>query len=1009
MTAPASRRCCVFLVLSAWTGGLAPGSVRGASAQTPRTPESGGRTGSLGQPLRRHWQAGLGVGPYFVGPGTTLMVRAVAGVYHAPLNPIMGVAELGMEAYVGARDRKADGGLRALLQVPYLSTGVGADYNLVGGRLDMLVTSHTPVRRGGLLTRGSLLRLDWYPLSSHSFAIGVSVPLGDPLAGRSRPIRDYVIVSGDLPSPAPHRAIDPALAATLDSLRVSADWIRRLVAPFLDQDGRNAKVALARTTRYITELQAHLAMRSVEQEVRSFHAHMEQLFTLAAGTPVAGRELSRECRRILLDEIILPYNRMLGRKKRKDTLQSFNVAARGRFGGSVAAAGQVPTGRTEYVMFAFQQLTEILEAVRRRVAKEWDDPRLVWLPLQYALLPEEYDEQAEWHALVERATTVSFTDHNRLSYVANLHFHLELLRMIRETRAYHVLWIHDFPAATEQKLDWASFAQVVDGYLAALAERVEAYDSTGTLPSYFIFLDQHYYEQRKSRVLMGVLEDPLRASAHLPLGDARDAERLARALERLRTATLNSRVLQAETREYGDDWLRNRIKVHVNITNRPDASFWGGGLVSSVFGYPDDLMRDHRKLAFRDVSEDDPFGGVAILTGMGVGQQYLGPTWDDRALIVQGPVLLDLKRAARELLLSQGLSEAELPPPLRTPPHAAATLTQILARPDATSSGGRAMVLVNGTGYLPKPLNVAKALLYSLMPPGSVVKVPDSLWNSSFFAGLLVGASLRGAHVLIIAPALANAPSSGFPQMSRAHELLTRLLVVRRELGAAITAAGGDLRTGLYALPVDQHGFADRAARWARQIDTTAFLRALLPFAPALVPLVVSVGDTTRAAARPAGAAPVGLPPRLHQKVQFMATRESWRAITASPEWPRFMAAYLRYREATYVPEAGSEEAKALSDSLDRSAERVLAQLQGEPRAATFAMVGSQNQDYRGMFMDGEVDVLLTGHESLVPMVDLVFMVGTVTWIDDQATLDRLLPPVGELLRRISRATKDGV
>jgi hypothetical protein len=318
------------------------------------------------------------------------------------------------------------------------------------------------------------------------------------------------------------------------------------------------------------------------------------------------------------------------------------------------------------------------------------------------------------------------------------------------------------------------------------------------------------------------------------------------------------------------------------------------------------------------------------------------------------------------------------------------------------------MVLVNGTGYLPKPLNVAKALLYSLMPPGSVITVPDALWNSSFFGGLLVGASLRGAHVLIIAPARANAPSSGFPQMARAHELLTRLLLVRRELGAAITAAGGDLRTGLYALPVDRHGFADRAARWARQIDTTPFLRTLLPFAPALVPQVAAVGDTTRTTDHPASLAD-SVPPMLHQKVQFLATRESWRAISASAEWPHFMATYLRYREASYIPELESGKAVELADSLVQIAERLLSQVSREPRAASFAMVGSQNQDYRGMFMDGEVVVLLTGPESLVPMVDLVFMVGTVTWIDDQATLDRLLPPVSELMRRIARVTKDGV
>ncbi len=1006
MPVPAARRCRTLLVMFAWTAWLVPGPARDASAQIPRAPELGGRTASLGQPRLWHWQAGLSAGPSFEGPSTDLLMRAVGGVYHAPLNPIIGLAELGMEAYVGSRGRRGDAGVRALLQIPYASAGIGADYNLMLGRLDMFVTSHTPVRRGGVLTRGSLLRFDWYPLRRHSFTVGVTAPLGDPLAGRNRPIRDHVVVSRDAHSPAPHRAADPVLATALDSLRVSAEWIRRLIVPFLDQDGRNAKVALARTARYITELQAHVAERSVEQEVRSFHTQLERAFTLASGNASAGRELSRRCREVLLDQILLPYNALLGRKKRKDTLKEFSVAARGRFGRWVATSA-LSTAQAEHVMFVFQRLTEILDGVRRRAAREWDDPRLVWLPFQYALLPEDYDEQAELDALLERATTVSFTDHNRLSYVANLHFHWELLKMIRETRAYHVLWIHDFPAATSAgTLDWASFTQVVDGYLTALADRVEAYDSIGTLPSYFIFLDQHYYEQRKSRVLMRVLEDPLRASASLPIGDARDSERLDRALKRLRTAVLNSRALQAEAREYGADWLRNRIKVHINITNRPDATFWGGGLVSSVFGYPDDMMRDHRKIAFRDVSERDPFRGVAILTGMGVGQQYLGPGWDDRSLIVQGPALLELKRAAHDLLVSQGLKETEIPIPFQTAPLAA----RFVAQPDAARSGGRAMTLVNGTGYLPKPLNVAKALLYSLMPPGSVVKVPDSLWNSSFFAGLLVGACLRGSHVLIIAPALANAPSSGFPQMMRSHELLTRLLLVRRDLGAAIAAAGGDLRTGLYALPIDRHGFADRAARWARQIDTTPFLQTLLPFAPALVPLVAAAGDTAPTGARSADSSAVaGLRPKLHQKVQFLATRESWDAITASAEWPRFMAAYLRYREASYVPERESEQATELADSLVRIAERLLVRIRGDPRAVTFAMIGSQNQDYRGMFMDGEVDMLLTGPEALVPMVDIVFMAGTATWIDDQATLDRLLPPVGELMRRIARVAKDGV
>src|SRR5439155_273313 len=89
---------------------------------------------------------------------------------HRPVWTLVSVtklAELAVEAYVGARGNKADGGVRGLLQVPYFSAGVGADYNVRDNRLDMLVTLHTPVRRGGLLTRGTLLRLDWYPLAGH--------------------------------------------------------------------------------------------------------------------------------------------------------------------------------------------------------------------------------------------------------------------------------------------------------------------------------------------------------------------------------------------------------------------------------------------------------------------------------------------------------------------------------------------------------------------------------------------------------------------------------------------------------------------------------------------------------------------------------------------------------------------------------------------------------------------------------------------------------------------------
>jgi len=85
--------------------------------------------------------------------------------------------------------------------------------------------------------------------------------------------------------------------------------------------------------------------------------------------------------------------------------------------------------------------------------------------------------------------------------------------------------------------------------------------------------------------------------------------------------------------------------------------------------------------------------------------------------------------------------------------------------------------------------------------------------------------------VLVIAPALTNAPSSGFPSMARAHELVTRLLLVRRDLARRSQHLGRAAHRTVRA-PADRHGFASRADLWARQIGTTPFLQALMPFAP---------------------------------------------------------------------------------------------------------------------------------------------------------------------------------
>jgi phosphatidylserine/phosphatidylglycerophosphate/cardiolipin synthase-like enzyme len=941
------------------------------------------------------------------GPGSELLVRAEGGVSRALVSPVVGLVAAGLDGFLGMRETRVDGGVRAMVHMPYFGLGGGAEYNFLDNHVNFVVSATTPVRRGGIVRPGGMLRINWYPTESHGFTVGVSLPMGDPFVGRTRPRHDYVVVASDFAAPVPYHVSNPTLEDAIDSLAASAEWIRLVTVPFLDQDGRDTRTAEARAGASLAELRAHLARRGSEAEVRHFHTELVRAFTVATrGDEALARSLADSARRIVLSEVILPYNRLLGQKKRSDELVDLGTAARGRFSRAVVASGLPDEETTDRALYVFQRLTGILEELRVRAAAEWDDPRLVWLPLQLALLPEQHDSQAELDSLLERATSVQFSDSNAVQYLVNLDFHRELLRTIRETEDYHVLWIHDFPAVTSSgQLDWASLDQVVDGYLTTLAERLESYDSVRRLPMFFIFLDEHYYQARKSRIWMTILEDPLQVSSDVPEATPDQRARIAAALDRVRAAANGSKLFQAEARQYGDAWRHNRVKVHVNITNRPDPSFWSGGLVSSVFAYPDNVMRDHRKIVFRDVTESDPYHGEALYTGMGVGQQYLGPTWDDRSVKVRGPALIALKRSARDLLLSQGISERELPKPFRL--TAPAAVTAAPAPTDSLRWNSRAIQLSNGTGYLPKPLNVGKALLYSLMPKGSVIKIPDSLWNSFLYGGLLVGACLRGADVSIVSPSRVNAPSAGGPTLARGWELMSRLLMARDSLSGVSREAGGSLELRLYTLPPDAHGFASRAQTWLDMVGQTTLLKGLLFY---------DIGDSevAEAAARPG--TPVSDPPKLHQKVQFLATPE-FRSVVRSEvarekervDFQEFKGAYFRYRDATAIVENPADSAAALRYELGRIADRIYKSVRNVPGAAGYAIVGSQNQDYRGMFMDGEVAVVFSGPESLVPLLDLVFLEGTATLLQNRAQLDSLLPPPSEYLRRLSRILKDGL
>jgi hypothetical protein len=991
---------------------------------------------SMGQPQRYKWHVGLSGGGYFRGDDAIGTTYLEFGVFKDVMHPATTGFGLALQGYFGTRGfEETDGGFRLKLDSPFLRFGAGLDYNIRDGEGDFILSFIHPFRRSGLFGHGTSLRFDWLPGRGNSFNIGVTVPLGQRHMGRTRARRDHVRLRRQKLDPVEIQNPHPSLAEALAHVRDSGHWINRLTSPNFDQDGGNNRKAVAEFIEHAAELKAHINEtgplfpdgRTFEAEIRVYHAELDRAFSVAASdvdleplqSTELGRTVSARAKETLLEEVILPYNRLLGLYKKKDTTLDFAVPARGVFIRMLQTSAAVPEARIKDVLYVFQELLAMVEEERAFSRREWDDSRFVWIPYHFALLPEQHDTQLELDAIVERAVEEEFTRGNRTWYVINEQFHIELARMIEETEDYHVLWIHDIRGHNANgDPDELSFKYMQQVYIAALTRAVRNYDATGKLPLFMIFLDQFYYESGKGRLWLTLLENPLEHKLKLPERFRYMEEAIETAQAELRAALASSRLLQAEASQYGRDWLRNRIKVHVNITNPADITYWSPQIIPIV-GVPDNIIRDHRKIAFYDVTEEDPYKGRAIYTGMGLGEHYAGATWEDRAIMLQGPAVLSLKRAAHTLLLNQGFEEYEIPYPLQPQPkppnYEELVEAGVVAIPGVpTHVTSRAMQIHNQTGYRPKPINALKATLYTLMPPGSIIKTPDSLWNHPLWAGLLVGNVLRGVRVFIIAPSLASAPSSGFPQMSRAQELFTRLVLLQQMFAKEFGRHGGMLKTGIYDPQVDVANLSKRRRAVYEGITQNAFLDELLDFHPSVDSLIRRTLPQLAAATQEPEYLVADVEvrqPKLHLKSQFFASRVAWEHVIGRPEWVelalehgRAMDDQVQKRIAVNVIEQANR-LNELAIPMLLGAYNALPPEQRE-HVIFYLVSGSQNMDYRGMTMDGEVAVVVSRYRSLVSFFDFVNLVALATWVDTLEELQSVLPSAPEWQREVGRVIK---
>jgi phosphatidylserine/phosphatidylglycerophosphate/cardiolipin synthase-like enzyme len=983
---------------------LLAGSVGRALPAQVRAPWDGGTTASLGQPNFWKWTVGAATGAVNQTGGHQEKAQLRFGVFRDIGNPVVGALGWHAEVAGGARGSDFDGGIRARLLLPIVRFGIGANYNALDGTTGLVLSTFQPIRRGGLFGEGTQIRADYLPGRDHSITLGLETPILRRIPnGRARPGRDHV----RLPGAAAARESTPpnreALVEALAPARSAADRIRLLAVPFV---GRSEQPLALHAVRHPG------AFRTIDTEATEFHRLLDRAFSIAlAGPPFrereptpAGERAAGQAREILLDEVLLPYNRLLGQAKAPDGIRGLGSSAQGIFMRRIHMEGAASGEAAAAALWVFTSLLDIVESNRAAIARDWGDSRFVWLPLQYALRPSDHDTQAELDAIVARAVEAPFSEGNFVSYVINEQFQYQLSRTIRAAEDYHVLWTHDFRGNDDQgDPDEMAYRHVVRSYLAALTERVRAYDRTGKFPVYMILLDEWFYQVRNGRWWMTLLEDPTRHRVKFAREFSAWEDTIATAQARLREAIASSSLLESQRRQYGEAWLRNLVKVHVSITNPADPSFWSWRVARGV-PLGDNMMRDHRKIVFYDVTETDPYRGEAIYTGAGVGENYSNKSWEDRSLLVRGPAILSLKDAARELLVSQGIPPERVPWPLQQrakPRDYDERVRGAMARSDWPV---RALGVHNGTGFASKQVNVAKAVLYTLMPAGSVVKVPDSLWNNDFWGSALFGCALRGVRVLIIAPSDANHPVEIFGSRALSRELFSRLLAARREFAPEIAAAGGQLRIGLYNSPLAVDDIPGKVAAVRRAFGESAWLRELFGFPPSVYDDLGTLSDEIRQLAM---AAPAQREfehethTKLHLKANFFASREAWSIMTR-PEWGAMTWEFVGARIAqvqsrTAAVERFEEFPDALLDLGGATVRDWFAKLTpaARERAVLYTVMGSQNQNFRSMVTDGETAFVVANWPSVIPYLDLISLVGQSRWIETQAELDALIPPRG--------------
>jgi hypothetical protein len=405
-----------------------------------------------------------------------------------------------------------------------------------------------------------------------------------------------------------------------------------------------------------------------------------------------------------------------------------------------------------------------------------------------------------------------------------------------------------------------------------------------------------------------------------------------------------------------------------------------------------------------------------------VGQHYQPPTWEDRGMVIKGPALVELKRAAKNLCVSQGYRQDEIPEYLRDRPFPA----DYQVRCDKLKQmGWRAPVSisVNNTGFGRKAATVLKATNYNLAGKGGVLLAIDSLWLSDFWAGMFICAALRGVHAYAIAPSPFNAPAAANTILFLMRQNMELMLDARQFLAKEIEPSGGQLHVGFYDHDYSVDNEFERLSTMVQGEGEYPFIREDFPLPESVFDVLREYVNQELAKTQdkdtPSPEDYKKVEPFIHMKTQFYGSRLGMQ-ILREEEWAPIVQKYIDIRLKQVAGELTEGLTPVALAEIDPNSDRAtvvtefLDYLDTLPADVKTKVVygftiGSMNQDRRGMISDGEILACIAGYHALIAVLDMTLISTTSTWVEDASDFDTLFPApnLRTTVQRLSRYLQD--